>query len=143
MLSCVEGEVQQCQKTPHPGKTMTEEYFNRQMGVLEKERVAQLNVNGILWNLKTSDENKNFCDALFPELLSYLQTYGDCNIPQYYPCNPLLVRWVSLQCNDYDLKWCHGEQTSLTPLCKAKLDAIGFTWFVARGNTLKMSLRDI
>ena len=42
---------------------------------------------------------------------------------------------MSGQRNDYDLKR-RGEQTSLTPLHKAKLDAIGFTWFVG-GNTAK------
>jgi hypothetical protein len=36
---------------------------------------------------------------------------------------------VSEQPNDYDLKR-RGEQTSLTPLREAKLDAVGFTWFV-------------
>jgi hypothetical protein len=41
----------------------------------------------------------------------------------------LLASWVSVQRNAYDLKR-HGEQTSLTPLREAKLDAIGFTWFV-------------
>jgi hypothetical protein len=33
------------------------------------------------------------------------------------------------QRNAYDLKR-RGEQTSLTPLREAKLDAIGFTWMV-------------
>ncbi len=54
--------------------------------------------------------------------------------PQADPRNPVLTRWLSEQCNNYDLK-CHGEQTSLTPLLEAKLDAIGFTWLVARSST--------
>jgi hypothetical protein len=41
----------------------------------------------------------------------------------------LLARWVSEQRNDYDLKR-RGEQTTLTPWREAKLDAIGFSWFV-------------
>jgi hypothetical protein len=48
----------------------------------------------------------------------------------------LLASWVSVQRNDYDLQH-HGEQTSLMPLCKAKLDAIGFTWFGARDGSTK------
>jgi hypothetical protein len=36
---------------------------------------------------------------------------------------------VSEQRNGCELKR-RGEQTSLTPLREAKLDAIGFTWFV-------------
>ena len=110
-------------------KLVTEERF----GVLEKERGAhQLNTkNGILCNRPTTD-NENW-DVQFRELLAYLQTHGDCDVPQGDSRNPLLARWVGEQRNDYDLKR-REEETSLTPLREAKLDAIGFTWFVA-GNT--------
>jgi hypothetical protein len=96
----------------------------KRTGVLEKERVVQLNPNG-----KRIDKNENCWDTLFRELLSYLQTHGDFNVPPCYPCNPLLSRWVNEQRTDYDLAR-RGEQTLLTPLREAKLDAIGFTWFV-------------
>jgi hypothetical protein len=82
------------------------------------------------WNLKTTDNNEHSWDTLFRELLAYLQTHGDCKVPQCgYPSNLLLAAWVSEQRKDYDLKR-RGEQTSLTPLREAKLDAIGFTWYV-------------
>jgi endogenous inhibitor of DNA gyrase (YacG/DUF329 family) len=94
-----------------------EHLFNkRQKQVLETESVAEL---------KT--DNENCWDVHFRDLLAYLQTHGDFNIPPCYPRNPLLARWVSEQCNEYDLKR-RGEHTSLTPLREAKLDAIGFTW---------------
>jgi hypothetical protein len=92
---------------------------NGQNEVLEKESVA---------DFKTSD-NDSCWDVHFQELLAYLQTHGDFNAPPCYPRNPLLARWVKEQRNDYDLKR-RGGQTSLTPLREAKLDAIGFTWFV-------------
>jgi hypothetical protein len=99
---------------------VTEHLFNnRQKKVLEKESVAEI---------KTSD-NENCWDVHFRELLSYFQTHGDFNVPQCYPHNPLLARWVSKQRNAYDLKR-RGEQTSLTPLREANLDAIGFAWIV-------------
>jgi hypothetical protein len=91
---------------------------NRQKEVQEKQSLAEL---------ETSTDNN--WDAHFRELLAYLQTHDDCNVPQSNPHNPLLARWVSEQRNDYDLKR-RGRQTSLTPLREAKLDAIGFTWFV-------------
>jgi hypothetical protein len=91
---------------------------NGQKGALETESVAEL---------KTTD-NENW-DAYFRELLAYFQTHGDFNVPPCYPCKPLLARWVIEQRNLYDLKR-RGRQTSLTPLREAKLDAIGFTWFV-------------
>jgi hypothetical protein len=92
---------------------------NGQAEVLETESVAEL---------KTTD-NGNCWDAHFQEVLAYLQTHGDFNVPKCYPRNPLLARWVSEQRNTYDLKR-RGEKNSLTPLREAKLDAIGFTWFV-------------
>jgi hypothetical protein len=105
---------------PHVNKLATAQQlvYNRRKEVRETESVAEL---------KTT-HNDNW-GVHFMELLSYLQTHGDFNVPQCYPRNPLLARWVSEQRNIYDLKRC-GEQTSLTPLREAKLDAIGFPWFV-------------
>jgi hypothetical protein len=105
---------------PHLHKLVTEHLSNnRQTKVLEKVSVAEI---------KTYD-NEICWDVHFRELLLYFQTHGDFNVPQCYPHNPLLTRWVSKQRNEFDLKH-RGEQTSLTPLREAKLDAIGFTWIV-------------
>jgi hypothetical protein len=98
-------------------------FNNRKSEVLETKRVTA--------ELKTNTDTDNCWDVHFRELLAYLQTHGDFNIPPCYPCNPLLARWVKEQHNDYDLKR-RGGQTSLTPLREAKLDAIGFTWIVRR-----------
>ena len=103
--------------------------------VMDKERREEVNSIGLDWirrkffvcNRQPTD-NENW-DVHFRELLAYLQAHGDSNVPQGDPHNPILARWVSEQRNDYDLKR-RGEQTSLTPLREAKLDAIGFTWFV-------------
>ncbi len=81
----------------HLGKWVTEESFNTQKTVLEKERLAQLNANG-----KNPDKNAISWDHLFRELLAYLQKHGDYNVPQGDPRNPLLARWVGEQRNDYD-----------------------------------------
>jgi hypothetical protein len=100
-------------------KLATEHHFNtRKKEVQEKQSVAEL---------KTAD-NENW-DAYFREILAYLQIHGDFNAHQCYPFNPLLARWVSEQHNGYELKR-RGEQTSLTPLREAKLDAIVFSWSV-------------
>jgi hypothetical protein len=109
----------------HPHKQATPDLLNNgEAEVLETESVAER---------KTTD-NENCWDAHFQELLAYLQTHGDFNVPKCYPRNPLLARWVSDQRNEYDLKR-RGEKTSLTPLREAKLDAIGFTWLL--GGTIK------
>jgi hypothetical protein len=121
------------------GKCATEERSNRPNGVRENEKVEKLNANSIPMNLKkkTIADNKkeNSCcwETLFRELLAHLQAHGDCNVPECYPHNPLLGRWVSEQRNAYGPKR-RCEQTSLTPLREAKLDAIGFAWFVDGGS---------
>jgi hypothetical protein len=115
----------------HVHKLATEHHFNnRQKEVQEKQSVAEL---------RTAD-NENW-DAHFRELLAYLQTHGDFNAHQCNPFNPLLARWVSEQRNDYGLKR-RGEQTSLTPLREAKLDAIGFSW-IAGGSSKDFPAGDV
>jgi hypothetical protein len=130
-LCHVPEEKKSNENPPRLNKRATEQRLNRQKKVIEKEtRMVQLNANDISRNpTKTADKNDNSWDALFRELLAYLQTRADNNAPQPHPRNPLLARWVSEQRHDYDLKR-RGEQTALTPLREAKLDAIGFTWFV-------------
>jgi hypothetical protein len=93
-------------------------FSNRPKEVLVKEIVVQ--------QLMASDND--YWDIHFRELLAYLQAHGDFNVPRGYPGNPLLAGWVIEQRNAYDLKR-PGEQTWLTPLGEAKLDAIGFAWF--------------
>jgi hypothetical protein len=94
--------------------------------LLSEERQQKLNSIGFVWNLISS---KVDWDVRFQELLLYFQTHGDFNVPPRYPHKTLLAIWVSEQRNYHDLKH-RGEQTSLTPLREAKLDAIGFTWIV-------------
>ena len=134
-LCHVPEEKKSNENPPRLNKRVTEQRLNRQKKVIEKEtRMVQLNANDISRNpTKTADKNDNSWDALFRELLAYVQTRANNNTPQPHPHNPLLARWVSEQRNDYDLKR-RGEQTALTPLREAKLDAIGFTWFVGGGS---------
>jgi hypothetical protein len=96
---------------------------------MAKARLEKLNSIGFDWGCDWIARNQENWDFRFREILAYLQTHGDFNVPQCYPLNSLLARWVSEQRNDYDLN-SRGEQTSLTPLREAKLDAIGFTWIV-------------
>jgi hypothetical protein len=97
----------------------------KKISQLGDKREAKLNSIGFFCNVLVS--SKVHWDGQFRELLAYLQTHGDFNVPQYYPLSPLLFRWVSDQREEYDLKR-RGKQTSMTPLREAKLDAIGFTW---------------
>jgi hypothetical protein len=100
---------------------------------LTKERLENLKSIGFDWGKQQCDwitsKKQKIWDVHFRELLSYFQTHGDFNVTQRHPRNPLLASWATEQRNEYDLKR-RGEQTSMTPLREAKLDAIGFTCMV-------------
>jgi hypothetical protein len=109
------------------GRWVSKQRHLKKITQLSDKREAKLNSIGFVWNMLVS--SKEDWDVQFRELLEYLQTHGNFNVPQYYPLNPLLFRWVSEQRHEYDLKR-RGQQTSLTPLREAKLDAIAFTWII-------------
>jgi hypothetical protein len=90
--------------------------------LLRKTRVAEL-------SSEVFETHENQWETHCRELLEHFQANRDFNVHQYYPLDPLLAGWVSEQRYDYDLQG-RGEQTSLTPLREAKLNAIGFAWFV-------------
>jgi hypothetical protein len=102
--------------------------------LLRETRVAEL-------SSEVFETHESQWDTRFRELLACFQANWDFNVRQYYPLNPLLAGWVSEQRNDYDLQG-RGEQTSLTPLREAKLDAIGFTWFVDGDGSSSSTRRD-
>jgi hypothetical protein len=102
--------------------TTTTRTTNDPVILLRETRVAEL-------SSEVFETHENQWETRFQELLEHFQENRDFNVHQYYPLNPLLAGWVSEQRNDYDLQG-RGEQTSLTPLREAKLNAIGFTWFV-------------
>jgi hypothetical protein len=108
------------------GTWVAKQRYLKKKTQLSDEREEKLNAIGFCWNIVSSEVD---WDVRFRELLAYFQTHEDFNVPKCYPRNPLLASWVSEQRNEYDLK-CRAEQTSLTPLREAKLDAIGFTWIV-------------
>jgi hypothetical protein len=109
------------------GNWVAKQRAGKKKSVLSEERERKLNSIGFCWNIVLS--SKVDWDVRFRELLLYFQTNGDFNVPLWYPRNPLLASWVSEQRNDYYLTR-RGEQTTLTPLREAKLDAIGFSWIV-------------
>jgi hypothetical protein len=102
--------------------TTTTRTTNDPVILLRETRVAEL-------SSEVFETQEKQWDTRFRELLACFQAHGDFNVHQYYPRNLLLTEWVSEQRNDYDLQG-RGKQTSLTSLREAKLDAIGFAWFV-------------
>ena len=57
----------------------------------------------------------------FDELLAYRQTHGDCKVPQHWPENKQLGKWVNTTRTQL-------KRGKLSADRKAKLDSIGFVW---------------
>uniref|UniRef100_A0A7S4MDK8 Helicase-associated domain-containing protein n=1 Tax=Odontella aurita TaxID=265563 RepID=A0A7S4MDK8_9STRA len=63
----------------------------------------------------------------FEQLRSFRDANGNCNVPQKYPANPSLARWVSQQRVEYK-KLVAGTESSITRERVGALDAVGFEW---------------
>jgi hypothetical protein len=105
------------------GRWVRAQRYFHQKKILLADREAGLNEIGFDWrNVKTA-----FWDNRFEELLRYLQQHGNCTVPQRYPPNPSLGKWVDNQRIAYAQKK-RGKINLMTAEREAKLDAIGFTW---------------
>ena len=65
------------------------------------------------------DPNTTFWVKMLAELVRYKEVHGDCNVPNCWPENPQLIRWVKLQRHNKD---------KLTDDRRPLLEALGFEW---------------
>jgi hypothetical protein len=63
----------------------------------------------------------------YHELLDYKAAFGDCNVPQNYPANRVLGKWVMKQRGFYYDKL-RGRKSPLTEERQKKLQEVGFAW---------------
>jgi uncharacterized membrane protein YjdF len=89
---------------------------------MTKERIASLDSMGFSW---TSQERS--WEAMRKQLAEYCNQYGDCNVPQTWPDNKSLGRWVSRQ-RHQRMRFDQGLHAKITKECIASLDSIGFSW---------------
>jgi predicted helicase len=89
---------------------------------LRSDRIARLEEIGFDWN---TDETA--WEAMFLELQAYKSEHGNCNVPQRWPDNPQLARWVNNQRNAKTGGKLSDERTE-------RLDAEGFQWQVHKSD---------
>ena len=88
----------------------------RKKGTLSSTHRARLDVLEFDWHPRNSAWEK-----MFAELQRYKERFRDCNVPEGWPENPRLGRWVSF----------HRELRNagkVLPVRKARLDELGFDW---------------
>jgi hypothetical protein len=88
----------------------------KKKNLLSDEREAKLNsIGGFVWNIRCFPD----WNVRFRQLLEYKDSFGDCNVPQHFSCNPQLGRWVRTQ---------RKTTKMLTKERWYQLNAIGFNW---------------
>ena len=88
------------------------------------ERIAKLDEIGFEWN-----PHEESWDDRYNELIEYKKANpkDDCNVPQKYPPNPKLGRWVGTQ-RQRRKNFDKGDKSAMTQEQIDKLDEIGFLW---------------
>jgi hypothetical protein len=64
---------------------------------------------------------------LFAELCAFREEQGNCQVPNYYPKNPALARWVKRQRYQQKLKT-EGKMSTMTDKRMEQLEKVGFAW---------------
>ena len=106
------------------------------MTLQQKEKLEEL---GFQWSVKPV---KGW-EFGYAQLVEYKETHGHCNVPQHWPENRWLGKWVARQRYDY-CKLQQQQESIITDGRKKmsaerieRLHAIGFYWGKVRPNTWK------
>ena len=93
---------------------------------LTEERIKLLEDLGFEWSPQDNSWND-----LHRLLVEYEAEHGNCLVPQHYPDNKALGKWVDKQRTQYRLRR-EGKQTPLTEDRIKLLDEVGFVWSVKK-----------
>ncbi|KAL7563089.1 hypothetical protein ACA910_022582 [Epithemia clementina (nom. ined.)] len=91
---------------------------------LSEDRIAQLNSIGFQWKVAPPAAG---WEHRFDELVDYKRLHGDCNVPQAWPENRQLGRWVMKQRCQYTLRQ-KGDRCQITDERIQRLNDLGFSW---------------
>jgi Helicase associated domain len=103
-------------ENPQLGSWLSNQRQFKRRGTLSQDRINRLEGLGVVWDtLDTAWEKR------FRELAAFKAREGHCNVPQSYPDNPQLGRWLSKQ------RGLKGEGT-LLPDRIDRLERLGVIW---------------
>ena len=98
------------------GNWLSTQRTAKKKGTLSAERIAKLTELGVAW-----DQRDTSWEEQFAALEAFKARVGHCNVPQDYPENPVLGRWLSMQ------RVRHKKDT-LSAERIAKLTELGVVW---------------
>ncbi|WKN44275.1 helicase associated domain-containing protein [Tunicatimonas pelagia] len=90
----------------------------QQLEQLSDEQKAQLNAVGFAWKGDIVRIKRQRWHDRYEQLKNFVQQHGHCRVPNQYPLNPELGRWVEIQ----------RTNPRLSPKRRALLNQLGFTW---------------
>ena len=90
------------------------------------ERIRLLESVGFDWGTNNASWN-----TLLEQLAEYKVQFSHCLVPQRYPANPTLGKWVSHQRSHYKL-YQGGKPSSMTAERIRVLESVGFDWAPVR-----------
>ena len=97
---------------------------SRPRQIMPQHRITQLESVGFEWRIRPPALK---WEERYKELLAYKKETGDCNVPQNYPPNRVLGKWVMKQRGYYYDK-VRGKKSPLNADRQSKLEEIGFCW---------------
>lgn len=98
---------------------------------ISRERIEKLDKIGFEWDLSDTTRlqpNEEAWDLRYEELKEYKEANGNCNVPDRYPTNPQLGRWVSTQRKNRKHFDQGDKSLRMTQDRINKLNKIGFVW---------------
>ena len=98
------------------------QYQEGKPNTMTEERIRLLESVGFDWGTNYASWN-----TLLEQLAEYKVQFGHCLVPQRYPANPTLGKWVSTQRSDYRM-YQGGKPSSMTAERIRLLESVGFDW---------------
>ena len=105
-----------CRWDPELGKWICNQRERHKKGLLSKKRVRRLKDLGFQF-----DRHKDRWESLYCELIEFKEVHSHCNVPDSWPENLRLARWVMTQRQMY-------RKRKLSQDRNQWLEAIGFIW---------------
>ena len=108
------------------GSWLGKQRTKKSRGLLSAERTERLTKIGVIWDILISNWEK-----LFGDLLEFKRIHGHCNVPNRWPDNPKLRRWVFTQREFFKNGTLNEERIT-------RLTLIGFEWDILESNWKEM-----
>eukprot|EP00593_Proboscia_inermis_P011165 CAMPEP_0171305154 /NCGR_PEP_ID=MMETSP0816-20121228/14943_1 /TAXON_ID=420281 /ORGANISM="Proboscia inermis, Strain CCAP1064/1" /LENGTH=102 /DNA_ID=CAMNT_0011785751 /DNA_START=43 /DNA_END=351 /DNA_ORIENTATION=- len=96
---------------------------------MTEDRIQLLNKLGFEWEFR---HNPKPWDISYEELVCFVKEFGHARVPQQFPKNPSLGKWVRTQRQNYEKVLKGGSSSNITEDRIQLLNKIGFEW-VPRG----------